>query len=266
MHAFEKIFPADDFALLALILAMPLLGAFVNGIFGKRLGRDAVRLMALSALGISFLGSVLAFCLLHAAQTGGEGGGEEAARFVWHAWEWMGLSRAGEASVLHSGAVPGLLQLEVAFSIDALNGTMALIVTGVGFLIHLYSTSYMWDDPGFHRFFAYLNLFIFSMLVLILGNSLPLLFVGWEGVGLCSYLLIGFWFGEEKNAAAGKKAFITNRIGDFGLLVAMGLLLFYCGALDWTGIDAARDALKAPITIWPLGDHVPLASLLGHSA
>ena len=111
MHAFEKIFPADDFALLAVILAMPLLGAFVNGIFGKRLGRDAVRLMALSALGISFLGSVLAFCLLHAAQTGGEGGGEEAARFVWHAWEWMGLSRAGEASLLHSGAAPGLLQL-----------------------------------------------------------------------------------------------------------------------------------------------------------
>src|SRR3954466_15605746 len=104
------------------------------------------------------------------------------------------------------------------------------------------------------------------MLVLILGDSLPVLFVGWEGVGLCSYLLIGFWFGEEKNAAAGKKAFITNRIGDFGLLVAMGLILYYCGALDWQGIEAARNNLIAPIQIWPLGDHVPLANILGQSA
>src|SRR5689334_17121876 len=112
MHAFEKIFPADDFALLALILGMPLLGAFVNGVFGKRLGRDAVRLMALSALGISFLGSVLAFFLLHAAQTGGEGGGEEAARFVWHAWQWLDLSRWNEASQLHAGGLPSMLRLE----------------------------------------------------------------------------------------------------------------------------------------------------------
>src|SRR6187200_770114 len=204
MHAFEKIFPADDFALLALILGMPLLGAFVNGVFGKRLGKDAVGLMALSALGASFLGSLLAFFLLHAAQSGEAA--EEAARFVWHGWQWMGLSRAGEASLIHSGAAPGLLQLEVAFSIDALSGTMALIVTGVGFLIHLYSTKYMEEDPGYYRFFAYLNLFIFSMLVLILGDSLPILFIGWEGVGLCSYLLIGFWFEEGANAAAGKKA------------------------------------------------------------
>ncbi|MBK8936473.1 MAG: hypothetical protein IPM79_02175 [Polyangiaceae bacterium] len=102
-----------------------------------------------------------------------------------------------------------------------MTATMMLVVTGVGFLIHLYSSEYMKDDPGYYRFFAYLNLFIFSMLVLILGDSLPMLFVGWEGVGLCSYLLIGFWFTEEKNDSAGKKAFIVNRIGDFGLLCAM---------------------------------------------
>jgi NADH-quinone oxidoreductase subunit L len=102
--------------------------------------------------------------------------------------------------------------------------------------------------------------------VLILGDSLPVLFVGWEGVGLCSYLLIGFWFGEEKNASAGKKAFITNRIGDFGLLVAMGLLLYYCGALDWSGIEAARGGLAQQVQVWPLGDHVPLANLLGEKA
>ncbi len=143
---------------------------------------------------------------------------------------------------------------------------MALVVTGVGFLIHLYSVSYMADDPSFHRFLTYLNLFIFSMLVLILGDSLPILFVGWEGVGLCSYLLIGFWFESEANAAAGKKAFITNRIGDFGLLVAMGLLLYYTGALDWSGMAGGAKNLLTPLQVWPLGTHVPAASILPHGA
>jgi NADH-quinone oxidoreductase subunit L len=123
----------------------------------------------------------------------------------------------------------------------------------------------MAEDAGYHRFFAYLNLFIFSMLVLILGDSLPVLFVGWEGVGLCSYLLIGFWYDVEANAAAGKKAFITNRIGDFGLLVAMGLLLYYVGALDWKGIDNAANNLLQPVQVWPFGSHVPLAQILPES-
>ncbi len=246
MDALQKIFPANDFALLLLIIGMPLLGAFVNGVFGKRLGKDAVRLMALSALAISFLGSVLGFVMLYAAQAGGE----EPARFVWHGWEWLQLSRAEEMGAINSGGSPSMLRLEVAFSLDALNSTMALIVTGVGFLIHLYSTSYMEHDEGFHRFFAYLNLFIFSMLVLILGNSLPILFIGWEGVGLCSYLLIGFWFDHEANAQAGKKAFIVNRVGDFGLLVAMALLVRYTGALDWDGIAAGSRGLMTDVQVW----------------
>jgi len=245
MEAFQKIFPAQNFSLIVVILAMPLLGAFVNGVFGKRLGKDAVRLMALAALGIAFLASVLSFFMLHAEQSG-----EEPARFMWHGWEWMTLSRAGEASFIHAGGEPNLIHLEVSFMLDALNATMALIVTGVGFLIHLYSTTYMWDDRGFHRFFAYLNLFIFSMLVLILGGSLPILFVGWDGVGLCSYLLIGFWFDSEANARAGKKAFIVNRVGDFGLLVAMALLVRYTGALDWDGIAAGSRGLMTEIRIW----------------
>jgi NADH-quinone oxidoreductase subunit L len=145
-----------------------------------------------------------------------------AARLAWNGWEWVRLSLATTPA--------SEVAISVGLSLDALSGTMALVVTGVGFLIHLYSTKYMAEDPGYHRFFAYLNLFIFSMLVLILGDSLPVLFVGWEGVGLCSYLLIGFWFEDEANAAAGKKAFIANRVGDFGLLVAMGLLLYYTGA------------------------------------
>src|SRR5208337_2116769 len=137
-----------------------------------------------------------------------------------------------------------------------LSGVMMLIVTGVGFLIHLYATSYMAEDKGFARFFAYMNLFIFSMLVLILGDNLPILFVGWEGVGLCSYLLIGFWYESMPNAAAGKKAFIANRIGDFGLICAMFLLVHYTGALDWKGIANGSNGLlnlSEPVHVWPLG-------------
>ena len=252
MHALEELFPASDFTLLAFIVLLPLLGAVVNGVFGKRLGREAVTLMGLGAVFVSFLFAVVTFFVIQ-----GHSGHGESPKLIWKGWEWMKLS-------LPMGA--GSTSLWVSLSVDALSGTMALIITGIGFLIHLYSSKYMQEDPGFYRFFTYLNLFIFSMLVLVLGDSLPVLFVGWEGVGLCSYLLIGFWFGEEKNAAAGKKAFITNRIGDFGLLVAMGLILYYCGALDWSGIEAARLNLTAPIQIWPLGDHVPLANLLGDSA
>jgi NADH-quinone oxidoreductase subunit L len=241
MDGILKAFPPDDYALLWVILALPLIGAFVNGIFGKRLGKNAVTLMALSAVGIPFLASVVTYLTL----VGGTGGHEhgsvhQAMRLYVKGWEWMSLSLAKD-----SGAVT----LDVAFSIDALSGTMALVVTGVGFLIHLYSTKYMEKDPSYHRFFAYLNLFIFSMLVLILGDNLAVLFVGWEGVGLCSYLLIGFWFHEEKNAQAGRKAFITNRIGDFGLLVAMALLVYYCGHLDWSGIASGANLLLTPIDL-----------------
>jgi len=250
MQAIEALFPATDYTLLAVIVLLPLLGAAVNGVFGKRLGKEAVSLMALGVIFTSFLLSVVTFFALSHAQEP-----EHAARFYWKGWEWVHLSQQNGTST----------KLDVAFSVDALSGTMALIVTGVGFLIHLYSTSYMSEDPGFHRFLTYLNLFIFSMLVLILGDSLPILFVGWEGVGLCSYLLIGFWFEDEKNAAAGKKAFITNRIGDFGLLVAMGLLLYYTGALDWQGIEGGAKNLLTPVQVWPLGSHVPVASIFGHT-
>ena len=112
----------------------------------------------------------------------------------------------------------------VALQLDQLSMVMMLVVTGVGSLIHLFSVGYMHEDPGYARYFAYLNLFVFFMLVLVLGANFPVMFVGWEGVGLCSYLLIGFWFTEKANADAGKKAFIVNRIGDFGFLVAMFLI------------------------------------------
>jgi NADH-quinone oxidoreductase subunit L len=256
MELLNQLFPAGNYSLLGVILALPLMGAFVNGIFGKRLGKQAVTLLGLSVIAAAFIASVATFLLLlqHSAEAH-----ETAPKFSWLAWNWLELTGIGDQASFRS------ISLDVAFSVDPLSGTMALIITGIGFLIHLYSSSYMIEDPGYYRFFTYLNLFIFSMLVLVLGDSLPVLFVGWEGVGLCSYLLIGFWFSEEANASAGKKAFITNRIGDFGLLVAMGLLVYYVGALDWSGIAAGKSSLLQPVKVWPVSSEVPIASILPES-
>ena len=127
----------------------------------------------------------------------------------------------------------GDLHINASLQLDQLSMVMVLVITGVGSLIHLFSVGYMRTDPGYPRYFAYLNLFVFFMLVLVLGASYPVMFVGWEGVGLCSYLLIGFWFSDKVNADAGKKAFIVNRIGDFGFLVAMMLMFATLGSLDF---------------------------------
>jgi len=139
----------------------------------------------------------------------------------------------------------GDLQIDAAFQLDQLSMVMILVITGVGALIHIFSVGYMREDPGYPRFFSYLNLFVFFMLVLVLGSNYPVLFVGWEGVGLCSYLLIGFWFNDKANADAGKKAFIVNRIGDFGLLVAMFMLFANIGVLDFVGVSAKAVELGA---------------------
>jgi len=140
----------------------------------------------------------------------------------------------------------GTLQLDFAFQVDQLALVMLMVVTGVGSLIHLFSIGYMKDDPGYARYFAYLNLFVFFMLVLVLGANFPVMFVGWEGVGLCSYLLIGFWFSEQANADAGRKAFIMNRIGDFGFMVAMFIIFWSTGSLDFeTVFSHAPTALVA---------------------
>jgi len=148
-----------------------------------------------------------------------------------------------------------------ALQLDQLSMIMMMIVTGVGFLIHVFSVGYMKDDPGYPRYFAYLNLFVFFMLILVMGASFPVLFVGWEGVGLCSYLLIGFWFSDREKADAGKKAFIVNRIGDVGFLIAMFLIYTAFGTLNFTDVFAA-----APDTLVYGGSIVTgitLAFLLG---
>jgi NADH-quinone oxidoreductase subunit L len=139
----------------------------------------------------------------------------------------------------------GDLQIDAAIQLDQLAMVMVLVITGVGALIHIFSVGYMREDPGYPRYFAYLNLFVFFMLVLVLGASYPVVFVGWEGVGLCSYLLIGFWFSDKANADAGKKAFIVNRIGDFGFLIAMFLLFANLGVLDFIGVTQRATQLAA---------------------
>src|SRR5439155_5783933 len=164
---------------------------------------------------------VLSFLLAAAMFMAMRGAGELHEPFIQRYFSWMPV---------------GDLRVDAAFQLDQLSIVMTLVITGVGALIHLFSVGYMQDDPGYPRYFAYLNLFVFFMLVLVLGASYPIMFIGWEGVGLCSYLLIGFWFSEKANADAGKKAFIVNRIGDCGFLIAMFMLFANLGTLEFESI------------------------------
>jgi NADH-quinone oxidoreductase subunit L len=172
--------------------------------------------------------------------------------FVVAATAVVRLMRAGEGAALHDQVftwiVAGPFRAEAALHLDALSAVMALIVTGVGFLIHVYSVGYMHGDAGFARYFTYLNLFITAMLILVLADNLVLLFVGWEGVGLCSYLLIGFWYDKMANAVAGKKAFIVNRVGDAAFLVGLFWIVKTIGTLEVTQIEHHLDAL-APVAL-----------------
>ncbi len=153
---------------------------------------------------------------------------------------WLFMRSAGAPEHFTISGAPWIqisgFQVNFAFAVDHLTLIMLGIVTGVGFLIHVYSVGYMAEEEGYWRFFAYLNLFMFFMLVLVLASSFLLLFVGWEGVGLASYLLIGFYFRRDSAANAGKKAFIVNRIGDFGFLLAMFLLIAHFGSLDFANV------------------------------
>ena len=165
---------------------------------------------------------------------------------AWIFWDFRALGASVEGPYVQryfAWMVTGDLRLDAAFMLDQLAMVMVLVVTGVGTLIHVFSVGYMRDDAGYPRYFAYLNLFVFFMLVLVLGASYPVMFVGWEGVGLCSYLLIGFWFTEKANADAGKKAFIVNRIGDFGFLVAIFMMFANFGTLDFEGLQGAVESV-----------------------
>ncbi len=206
----------DPTRLLWLVPVLPFAGFIVNGLLALT-RPDAKRLVSIVGTGVLFGAFGVAVAVVGALGAAGAEAGPAIVRY----WTWLPV---------------GDLQIDVALQLDQLSAVMLLVVTGVGALIHLFSVGYMREDASYARYFAYLNLFVFFMLVLVLGANFPLLFVGWEGVGLCSYLLIGFWFNERINADAGKKAFIVNRIGDFGFLAAMLLLWRYLGALDFVTV------------------------------
>jgi NADH-quinone oxidoreductase subunit L len=217
--------------LLWLIPVLPLAGFLVNGL--ARPPKAIAALVGCAGPVASFILSVLAF---QAAQ-----GGPVSEQL----FEWITVS--GDK-----------LAVPFGLRVDELSAVMILIVTGVGSLIHIYSIAYMHDDPGFSRFFAYLNLFMFSMLVLVMGDSIVLMFLGWEGVGLCSYLLIGFWYKELKNADAGKKAFITNRIGDFGFILGIFCLWALYKDLNFAGMAG----MALPETVRLAGHEIPSDTLV----
>jgi len=213
-----------------LTIALPLLGVLVNGAlaFVRPRARALVSLVGPGVLLGAFAVSVAIFFELQAHPP--------EAPLIVTLWPWLHV---------------GDLRIDLALQVDQLATVMLLVVTGVGSLIHIYSVGYMGEDPGYARYFAYLNLFVVFMLILVLGASLPVLFIGWEGVGLCSYLLIGFWFTDKTNADAGKKAFLANRVGDFGFLIAMFLLWQTVGALDFATILArAPTVLSTAAATW----------------
>ena len=217
--------PSSLLGALWVVPALPLLGFLLNGALA--LWRPHAK-TAVSAIGVGVL--VLA-CAAAVAAVAGFAGLHPAAPLVFRYWEWMPV---------------GDLRIDFALQFDQLSAVMVLVVTGVGALIHVFSVGYMHEDAGYARYFAYLNLFVFFMLMLVLGASFPVMFVGWEGVGLCSYLLIGFWFNEQINADAGKKAFIVNRIGDVGFLIAMFLIFRATGSLDFGPVFARAGAVFTP--------------------
>jgi len=209
--------------LLTVIVLLPLAGFIINGLLGNRLGKRFVSVVGCGLPVLAFAAAIV--CLLDLRTSG-------FAPLVETAYTW---------------AVIGDRSFEISFYFDRLTAVMVLIVTGVGSLIHIYSIGYMKEDTSYARYFAYLNLFLFFMLLLVLGRSLLVLFVGWEGVGLASYLLIGFWFDDPDKARAGKKAFLTNRIGDAGFLLGMFVLFQALGTLEMDKINTAFTSGTPPM-------------------
>lgn len=215
-----------------LLPTFPLLGFLILVLTAGNLPKRAVATIGAGSIGVSFL--VAAIIALQFIDSGEE-------HFVLEVWSWMSVAN------FSSG---------FSFYLDGLSLVMMLIVTGVGFLIHLYSTGFMLDDPSYSRFFAYMNLFIASMLMLVLADNLVLLYLGWEGVGLCSYLLIGFWYEKPENGTAARKAFVTTRVGDTSMAIGLFLLFAELGTLN------IQDMLHAAQTQWAVGSGLAMAASL----
>ncbi|MGB8992989.1 MAG: NADH-quinone oxidoreductase subunit L [Desulfobaccales bacterium] len=206
-----------------LIPLFPLIGFLINGLLGKSLPKGVVGTIGSAAVGLSFLVTVKIF--LEVLQ--------------------LPVDARSVEKVVYTWITSGPFQVSVAYLIDPLSLIMLLVVSGVSTLIHIYSIGYMYEDEGFYRYFAYLNLFVFAMLTLVSANNFLLMFVGWEGVGLCSYLLIGFWYEKQSASDAGKKAFVVNRIGDFGFLLGIFLIFWTFGSVNFKEVFAL--AAKYPV-------------------
>ena len=205
-----------------LIPALPLTGFVLLLVFGRRLGDPWAGWLATAMTAAAFVVSIVMFASLL-------GRSADDRSFTQELFTWLPV---------------GGLQVKAGLLLDPLSITMALFITGVGALIHLYSIGYMHGDEGYPRFFVYLNLFAFSMLVLVLADNFLLSFLGWEGVGACSYFLISFWFERDTAASAGKKAFVTNRVGDFGFMIAMFLMFSALGSLQYGAVFAGAETLS----------------------
>jgi NADH-quinone oxidoreductase subunit L len=206
--------------LVALIPLFPALGFLFITFFGKNLSKNTVGGIATTMVAISFgLAAVVFSTQLHASEAA-----------IVKVLDWIHV---------------GSFQVDISFIVDPLSSLYILFITGVGSLIHLYSIGYMHEDEGFHRFMSYLNLFVFFMLLLVLGDNLLMLFVGWEGVGVCSFMLIGFWYKDHANNDAAKKAFVINRVGDLGLLLAMTIIFIQCGSLNYNELMVGSSGIAA---------------------
>src|SRR6202795_3784361 len=224
--------------LLCTIPLLPLAGAAINGFFGRQSSKKAISAVALAFCGLTFFVAVFIAANFSSAS----------APYSFPLAHWL---RSGSFSV------------DFEFYLDQLSLVMLLVVTGVGFLIHIYSVGYMWDDDGYYRFMSYLNLFMFFMLTLVLAKNYLVMFIGWEGVGLASYLLIGFWFTKDSAASAGKKAFIVNRIGDFGFLIALFLLIKHFGSLNYGQVFSAVSPLPTETAGFGLLTSIGLLLMVG---
>ncbi|MBI5183661.1 MAG: NADH-quinone oxidoreductase subunit L [Nitrospinae bacterium] len=225
-----------------LIPLSPLIGFLINGLLGRKIDKDSVGYIGCGVVGLSFVLAVLSlFSLLQLTPE----------------------QRVFE-KILYTWIESGGFKAEIGFQLDPLSAIMILVVSGIGLVIHIYSIGYMHDDEGYPRYFSYLNLFTFAMLLLVLANNLLLMFIGWEGVGLCSYLLIGFWFEKRSASDAGKKAFVVNRIGDFGFILGIMLIFVTFGTIDLTDVfHSATEGSQAGIITTATFTAITLLLFLG---
>ena len=210
-----------------LIPVFPLIGFLINGLIGRRFSEKAIGWIGTASVGASFVVALLIFL------------------------ELIGMAPASRSvqKVVYTWMLSGDMNVPIGFLVDPLSIVMMMVVSGVGCIIHAYSIGYMHGEYGFRRYFSYLNLFVFNMLILVSANNFLLMFVGWEGVGLCSYLLIGYYYEKQSASDAGKKAFVVNRVGDFGFLLGMFLIFMTFGTFNYTDVFGAApggDIIQIP--------------------